>query len=77
MKKNSTQNNIPILAKAISTPIPTSKKFIEAQKKLPETLAKLKAFKEKNERTDVFDECFQRMPTANVCDDINKNLDIS
>ena len=55
MKKISIQNNITILAKAISTPIPTSKKFIEAQKKLPETLAKLKAFKETNERTDVCD----------------------
>jgi hypothetical protein len=50
METTSFQNNITILAKAISTPIPTSKKFIEAQKKLPETLAKLKAFKEK-ERT--------------------------
>ncbi len=50
MKMISIQNNITILAKAISTPIPTSKKFIEAQKKLPETLAKLNAFKEK-ERT--------------------------
>ena len=50
MKTISIQNNITILAKVISTPIPTSKKFIEAQKKLPETLAKLKAFKEK-ERT--------------------------
>jgi hypothetical protein len=53
MKKISIQNNKPIPAKAISTPIPTSKKLIEAQKKLRETLAKLKAFKEKNERTDV------------------------
>jgi hypothetical protein len=44
MKKISIQNNITILAKAISTPIPTSKKFIEAQKKLPETLAKPFAF---------------------------------
>ena len=51
MKKISIQNNITILAKAISTPIPTSKKFIEAQKKLPETLAKLKAFKEKERTT--------------------------
>jgi hypothetical protein len=51
MKKISIQNNITILAKAISTPIPTSKKLIEAQKKLPETLAKLKAFKEKERTT--------------------------
>ena len=51
MKTISIQNNITILAKAISTPIPTSKKFIEAQKKLPETLAKLKAFKEKERTT--------------------------
>jgi hypothetical protein len=53
MKTTSFQNNITILAKALATPIPTSEKFLEAQKKLPETLAKLKAFKEKNERTDV------------------------
>ena len=51
MKKISIQNNITILAKAISTPIPTSKKFIEAQKKLPETLSKLKAYKEKERTT--------------------------
>jgi hypothetical protein len=51
MKKISIQNNKPIPTEVITTPIPTSKKFLEAQKKLPETLAKLKAFKEKNERT--------------------------
>jgi hypothetical protein len=51
MENASFQNNITILAKALATPIPTSEKFIEAQKKLPETLAKLKAFKEKERTT--------------------------
>ena len=51
MEKSSFQNNKPIPAEVIATPIPVSEKLIEAQKKLPETLAKLKAFKEKNERT--------------------------
>jgi hypothetical protein len=47
MEKTSLQNSIPIPAEVISTPIPTSEKFLEAKKGLPETLAKLKAFNEK------------------------------
>jgi hypothetical protein len=47
MKKTSMQNSIPIPAEVISTPIPPSEKFHEAKKRLPETLAKLKAFNEK------------------------------
>jgi hypothetical protein len=47
MEKTSLQNSIPIPAEVISTPIPTSEKFLEAKKRLPETLAKLKAFNEK------------------------------
>ena len=47
MEKTSLQNTIPIPAEVISTPIPTSEKFQEAKKRLPETLAKLKAFNEK------------------------------
>ena len=47
MEKTSLQNSIPIPTEAISTPIPTSEKFLEAKKRLPETLAKLKTFNEK------------------------------
>jgi hypothetical protein len=47
MEKTSLQNSSPIPAEVISTPIPTSEKFQEAKKRLPETLAKLKAFNEK------------------------------
>jgi hypothetical protein len=47
MEKTSLQNSTPIPAEVISTPIPTSEKFLEAKKRLPETLAKLKAFNEK------------------------------
>jgi len=47
MEKTPLQNSIPIPAEVISSPIPTSEKFLEAKKRLPETLAKLKAFNEK------------------------------
>jgi hypothetical protein len=47
MEKTSIQNSTPIPAEVVSTPIPTSEKFQEAKKRLPETLAKLKAFNEK------------------------------
>jgi hypothetical protein len=47
MEKTSLQNSIPIPAEVISRPIPTSEKFLEAKKRLPETLVKLKAFNEK------------------------------
>ena len=47
MEKTSLQNSTPIPAEVISTPIPTSEKFQEAKKRLPETQAKLKAFNEK------------------------------
>ena len=47
MEKTSLQSSIPIPEEVISTPIPPSEKFQEAKKRLPKTLAKLKAFNEK------------------------------